>query len=366
MGCCSSSNSQDSSTLLLKLCQCIETGTCKRLEYLLSLKAQENKSEFNINFLTVRSEEGYEINLIGYALLQGRTDMFKYLYEYHKASCVTMESYFHNCNTTGLHILCENNFTDLFQYYLKIHMELPKPAEKVKKTRRLKETIDLTDRETVQVVLPEEPEDLMTPIHIAVLSGHISIIKYALMLTESMPEIPKELDIHYIDPSTGNNCALLACKKGDYMMIKYLHSMCKANFRILNANSENAIQVLAAEAKVKNLPEFYPCLVYLIEKAKVNIAHNYQETIILLEYVKAVDYFLSELRKIGIECDKKIVEEEVLIKPPYRREKKGLDTGEDFQIDLMFPELKENETSTIKASDTSEEVSDSSFFKDQT
>ena len=129
MGCCKTSNTAGWVSSDSKICEAIESENCKFLEYLLQMRQHELKSSFNINFLTFHSDDGHEINILGYSLIFGKASVFKHIHKHYSASCAIMESYFQCYGSTGLHIICENNFMDLLEYYTPIYISLPKRQE---------------------------------------------------------------------------------------------------------------------------------------------------------------------------------------------------------------------------------------------
>lgn len=362
MGCCNSASGAESGEFLnTKLKDSVENGPLKKFTYYLALKSTELKGDLNIDLLTFKNSDGDIVNLLGLCFIFGRLDLVKYLKEIYSASFLSMETHFHKHGTSALHIICEHNYIEMMEYYVPIYLNL-KPSLTTTPHRNLRETINLGEEPEEKISeisdLSDQPEEYITPIQSACIHGHISIIKFALNYTSSLSKVPSEINIHYIEKSTGYNCALYACKSANYSMIKFLHLICKADFKILNNNKENAIQVMAAEARHKNLVEFYQCLVYLVEKVQIDISYNYEETIVLLEYVKAVDYFISKLEALGIKGDKKKVEEEVLVKAPFKKEESKFDTDNQFVLSDIFNDLKNNDTSTIKGSEGNGSFSD--------
>ena len=349
--------------------QCIESGTAKQLSYLLSLRIQEQKEKFNIDTITIYNDQDNEINLLGYCLICNRLEMFKMLHQTFNASFNYMESYFDAFNITGLLIICEWGYLDLLEYYLPLYTLLEK-IEVIKENSesKAKDTIDFTDQGEQATPDFKDPEEKkLTTIQYAVKNGHIPIVKYLLKYIASLINMPTELDIHYINKNTGYNCALIACKMGNYNMIRYLHTY-QANFMILNMNKENAIQILTVHAKKRNMPDFYKCLVYLIEKIRVDITYNYEETIILLGYVNKVDYFLLQLEKLGIIVNRNNPETDILANPQIKKKLASNEIEKTYTFGNIFSQedlqnLNEDEVSIIPPSIKSEQFSSNSILQ---
>ena len=342
MGCCeSASKNLDPKLLERKIKECIEHGSAKQLDYLLSMKAHKEKGNFNIDFTTIFNSQGDEVNILGYCLICRKVEMFKMLHEIYKASFVSMESYFNKYNENGLQIICEIGCSELLEYYMPKYILLEKSEPKVKYSRKNKETVELVDENQKKIsVVQTENDKKLTPIQHAIINGHISIIKYVVTYSTKFTLIP-ELDIHYVNKATGYNCALLSCVTANYSMMKYLYISCKADFTILDNNKKNAIQILAIEASMKHLPEFYQCLVYLVEKVKIDINYNYEESIMLLNYVKAADYFLLQLAKLGIIVYVSDKERETLGKSQLIRQSSEYSKNEEFTSSDIYAKSEE-------------------------
>ena len=364
MGCCNNAGpSHDIPKLKTNIKECLAKGNTKQLAFYVAVLNQACKNTFNINTFTFNFDENEDsqMNLLGHCLMSGRVEMFKYVHLTLKADPVIMETYFDKFNMSGLAIICTKNFTGLFDYYSPIYFINKKSQNPIIRIINIKETLQLTsdimDRMIESIDNEDEHEIHYTPLQRACYFGHIGIIKCALLYTESLENIPKELDIDYIEESTGENCALIACKTWNYNMIRFLHSQTRANFFILNAHKENAIQTLASAAKVKLLSEFFNCLAYLIEKIGIDITYNYQETLLLIDYVKAEDYFIGELKKLNISVNKKEIEKETVGKNQPKAAIKQLETSENFDFIHLFPDLRVRTDSSISAIHSSNENS---------
>ena len=56
-------------------------------------------------------------------------------------------------------------------------------------------------------------------------------------------DVPMEFDVHHCDEKTGENWALIAWKRGDLSLIKYLFETCHADFHILNKRGESSLLI---------------------------------------------------------------------------------------------------------------------------
>lgn len=339
MGCCESKNSEFSPEYFgSSLKSCINTGNTKLLSYCILSYNKQQKSDFNINSSFL--EEGIgETNLLGYSLIQGRLDMFKHIHKSLNADLNTMENIFEVQGLNGLSIICENNFLELFEYYAPLYFIMKKTQKTLR--NKLKETIEFDDKYDKLISAIDNPKDCTyTPIQRACLHGHIGMVGSAIELSKKMDKVPIELDVNYVDETTGDNCALIACKTGNYSMIKFLHSNHNTDFLLLNKNRENALQVLAASARLKHLSEFLQCFIYIVDKIKLDFTYNYQETILLLDYEKVLTFFVSKLSSAGISANKSELETQANRKTEKNARPENEENIEKFTLIKLFPELE--------------------------
>ena len=356
MGCCEAKNSEFSPNYILSsLKSCIDSGNTKQLSYYILSYNKQQKSEFDINSSIL--EEGIgETNLLGYSLTKGGLDTFKYIHRSLNADLNTMENQFEAQGLNGLSIICERNFLQLFEYYAPLYFIMKKTTKTVRKN--LKETIEFDEKYDKLISAIDNPKDCSyTPIQRACLHGHIGMVGSAVELSKKMETVPLELDVHYVDETTGDNCALIACKTGNYSMIKFLHANYDAKFSVLNKSQENALQVLAASARLKHLSEFLQCFIYLVDKVGIDFTHNYQETMLLLEYEKVLTFFTSKLASVGITANKSELETHEKRESEKIRNFENGENLEKFTLVKLFPELEESSNISFVSSVSSHDNS---------
>ena len=356
MGCCSSSNNRDSSSNLSQcIKQSIKKGKLKEFSFFLSTTLQFSKGRLDINTIQIRfGASDQEINILGYALMLGRVDIFKYIHEELLADPSIMEKRFKALGHTGLSVICEKCYLELFDYYAPIYLKIKDSGPKLYSSLKLRETILLSDQQDNFIDdLYECQVHTYTPVHIACFLGYIPIVRSAIALGQGMEKVPEDLDVNHKDETTLENCALLACKAGNYSMIKYLHTNTNADFFVVNKNMENALQVLIVGTKGKNDGELVQCLAYLIEKVGVDVAYNYQEAIIILENPKAKKYLVGQLEKRGININPDELEQLEIVAKKKRGKSKKFDTGEMFNFAKLFPDLQIGSVSSISCMERS-------------
>ena len=107
--------------------------------------------------------------------------------------------------------------------------------------------------------------------------------------------------MHYIDPSTGENSALVACKYCNLQIIKFLNETCRVDFGLINKEEKNALHIAVSS---KYAVQKFEVVVYLVEKCRVDITYRYKE---LLESTSNLDiacYFQKRFGKNGVALEK--------------------------------------------------------------
>ena len=333
-----------SETLLTRVEHLIERNNVIDLDYI--SQSKEFVEEFpNINNPYFHIKEN-KLNLLGLALWYNAVDCFKYIQTNLKASPDAMEKLLQEQKTSGIDIICQRGQEDMLDYYLPIYDSLIIDEPKIEEI-------------SVSLNLYQSSNDISkiitstyTPIQKACDLGNLNILAHVYRYYKDK-QAPFELDINYQDETSGENCALISCKVGNYSMIRYLYSTCHANFYIINKAGECAAQILAASNKKSSLSEFHECFVYLINIVKVDFTHNCEEILLLLDNEKAINFFEKKLRERGIDIEKSEIEDKNrLIKPQQVRsiQEARLDPyyGKDFDFKKLYVDImKESEAEDI-------------------
>lgn len=333
MGCCENKMNQDPREFISKFKKCIQDKNFYLLKQLCQLSKRMNP-EFDINENIIKVDENLSVSPLGYSLLLGHSQIYTYIMKELNGDFTSMESTFEASGTSGLSVICLNNYISMLPTYLPYFM-----SSKTNKTK-------IPSLSTKTLALDPDPDKSIcsqlsspcTPIQLACEVGYISILSYFLSFNSSLSLIPHEIDIHYIEPSSGNNCALIGCKSNNFSVIKFLHLQCKADFFVSNAYDENALNLLAFGSK-ENRVETLRCLQYLVEKVGVDPCYNYQETLFMLEEEKAVGYLENLLETKGVFARKNEIVEDCRVKFAKKTMCKDYDTGNRFTFTRMFPEL---------------------------
>lgn len=259
-------------------------------------------SDLNSNYFKI---DNLSLNLLSLSIYHSSFDVFKYIHTELKASLAQSNQNLQKQGKSLIELICTRANSEFLDYYLPQHSPLSRESY----SDEFSDTLNLTKASNSPSKLANKPRTYLTPIQKACEQGNINIISYIYKYYKDKESVPVELDINYQDETTGENCALIACRKANYVMIKYLHSSCKCNFRLLNKQGENAIQILAASNKKNPVKTFHESFVYLINLAGVDYLYNHEETLLLLSCQKTVMFFESKLKAKGIEIDKTLIEE---------------------------------------------------------
>lgn len=328
MGCCNSNTKIPQEQVLLeKLRESISSDSAERLKCILNMMLknhEDNKSLINSPIFDLK-----EITLspLCYSLWVGSLNAFKCLIQDFHACPIEMEKIFLDNHFTGLDIICERNYTSLFLYYIPLYTQHSSKIPTLKQDQHV--TVEF-DRTVDQV-----PKNIYTPVHKACELGNISILLTIFNYYKNKDFTPHLLDIEYQEETTGENCVLIACRTGNYSMIKFLHEVVKANFFKVNAKGEGPIIVLLAACRKANNEVYFQCLVYLIEVVKVEFREQYEECLLLAQDRQTVAYLENCLKMMGIKADKKSIEEnnKIQMKPQPKTDiEMKLDEDDEFYI----------------------------------
>jgi hypothetical protein len=307
MGCCNSVGRMPAESLILdKLKTGIEAGSAEKIRVAMRMMAKaEGGEKFTFIDLPLVTFKNIKLSLLGYAAWVGKTRAFKCLYEEFQASVVEMEKLMLESHFSALDIMCERGFNELLLYYMPIYLQFSHKILTRMSEKQL--TLDLDQS-------PTGFTNVATPVHKACELGNISILLDVYNFFKEKEFKPYVLDLDFQDETTGENCALIACRCGNFPMLKFLHEVTKADFSAKNKNGENAIAVCLAAAKRAPSRLFFECLVYLVETVRVDLKEQYEECLLLAQDREVVNYLENKLKNEGISTGKQTLEAENRIK----------------------------------------------------
>lgn len=292
-------------------------------------------------------------NPMGLCLILGHGDMFKYILNC-GCSTLEMEKCFNITGFNSIEYICCQGFHEILKIYLPINL-----AENILSNKSSTNSYSMI----LSGSYPIKSGTL--PIHLACHNGHSEVISFLFDYFKNSDNFPKEYDIESLEENTGENCALIACREGHFNIVKYLYTVCKANFHIINNFNENALIVTIAGMNKNPHYKFVDTIQYLVEEIKVDIKYMYEEAIVLAKSRPVYNYLSGKLQKIGINVEKKFFDD---VSYEYRR--KGDDELEEpperLFSDSFIQESKYDDMrsalSSIHESLNPNDFKDSQFF----
>lgn len=364
MGACFNKRTAAQDTIYSKVHKIVEDNGILDLEFI------TRTEEFIQGYGNINAKrfiiKDLQVNLLGLSLLYSSFDCFIFIHKVLRAGLEPMERIFFEQKTSAIDEICSKNCPEILDYYLPYY---EKSFLSRRDTEDLAESLDLSNN--AEETKPKNIISTYTPIQKSCELGNMNMISHIFKYFKDK-SIPFTLDFDYQDEYTGENCPLIACRTGNYTMIRFLHEICKGNFKALNKQGENAVQILAASNKNKRLKDFYDCFAYLVINVGVDFSHNCEETLLLLESEKCISFFQRKLKEKGIEINKRELEEKyklVKVEQAMSLEERKLDDvrGKMFNFTKLFndimQETRRDEISCIDG-DSQDDVSFSSEFGD--
>ncbi|OMJ83279.1 hypothetical protein SteCoe_15803 [Stentor coeruleus] len=284
--------------ILNRIKSCIRSNEPSHLKDLIALYefCSGRKSH---DFIDERIIKGKKrcFSLLGYSLWSGSYKCYKRLINNHHASFYLMEKSLEKEGLDPLSHICEKGYLVMLKIFYPEHCEY----EKHKKYAQDSSCV------VNSLLSIHSVEQFFTPIQLAVLNNHLSIVGYfSDYYAEEKP--PKNVDLHYVDEYTGENCALVSCRTGSYAMVMMLYEKYQADFHLKNKRNESAFQIIAAESKNNCGFSYLECLMYVANIIKVDITYMYEETLLLFENRLCIKFVEEKLRDKGILASKKELE----------------------------------------------------------
>ena len=318
MGCRQSENAKTKEELLTgKIKGAISQGDIKLLMYYLCKPGSESSLKLDLNDYTFQGTDNIMTNIPAYCILCGRADLFKILNEKYFISIQKLESTLSIHGISALALICSKGYHEMLEYYLPLSLSVD-PSVYLSISNC---TLNLSGTNSN---FAKEPMSTCTytPIHLAAYYGHIACIKVALDFIGEA-EVPWWLDVNFQDTSTGENCALLACKGVHFPMIKYLYNKCAADFQVMNSLRENALQVLLCSAKNSDECETLKIVKYLVEVIGIDVGYSIEETLLVCSSKEIARYIEMRSKEKGLNFNKKDVERKYRIYPEKASDKSG-------------------------------------------
>ena len=212
------------------------------------------------------------MNLLGQALWLGNFHAFKNLIEEKGAKVEIMEKIFEKQGKSGIEILIFKNFFDMFKYYLPIFL--------VSFSKKVNNFDYFTKPLIVQAIESESLEIIQ------------HIYSYFVFVNP-----PATFDFYYVNPFTGENSALVACRTLNLPIIRFLNEVCQVDFSVINFKKQTALHI-AVKANKKN--SNYAVIEYLIENCEFDIRYNYENLLMSVCELETLKLVENKLDLLGI------------------------------------------------------------------
>ena len=317
------------------------------------------------------SIHGIELNALAFCFRAGYLDIARYLIEKAGCSLAALYDTFRSIGKSPVHILCEYGHLQLLMYFLPIHVRnQPGGGLSFSEIKDVSEEIsafqDPSEKQTFKALhTPRLSSNTQSPIQRACEFGHLSILTFLYKYFQGRTPHP-DFDVHSTDEKSGENCALISARNGNFPLMEFLYTECKADFHCRSRRKESALQLVVLGFKHHKSMD---CVTFLVEEVKVDIAYEYEETLLLCEDPELQVYLEAKLDEAGIKASKDQVEEVYAIRKvcgvPMSRtflelEERVRRAGEKFEIKELFrSELDEGE---VISSITPQSVTPFSMF----
>jgi hypothetical protein len=247
------------------------------------------------------------MSALTYSLVLGKLKCFQYLLDELGASLALMHDQLSYIRKKPVDVLLEDCNFEFLDYYLPIHI-------RYSYTNSSTHTA-YSQLEDLSFLTPGKPRvrtkllvTLQPAVHRVVERGNIRALHYLLNFFQDN-STPCEFDAHHVDEASGENCALVAVRSGNFEMVRFLHETFKADFHILNKRRESALQVAAAASKRNPSEAFLAIISFLVEEVKVDLLYNCEETLMLCEDKAVIKYLEAKLTALGTTLRKSLLEE---------------------------------------------------------
>ena len=334
-----------STTVFLdKVKEAIDKDCRKSLELILRVLCETRKSEGAAFIDQVITEvKSYKLSPLAYSLFIGAHRSFKYLYE-KGASLNAMDEILDSQGISAINVICLKGHLELLKFYLPIFLSR---SNSVVLTER---SFTLDFKESI-TNLKKNRELAM---HSACRGGMIGIINYLYNFFKNKPTIPKDFDLNALDDENGESISLLACRFGNFTLVKMLNESCQADFKTLNLQKENALMVCVSGYKRNPSYCYIECVQYLVEVVEIDLTYNCEELLLVAENAEIVSYLERKLEEREIYVKKKDLE-------AYSPEFFAIDFEDDNSKQAVFTDevrayLRNERTSSMVSS-----ISDRNF-----
>ena len=272
----------------LKECFCDDNHS----KFLFALRMLEtlHTNDFNINAYKVHCFYDFDLTIPSLCIIYGKLGYFRYIRKHFEVSLTRIDENLKDFKVSSLFLLCSKNYPEFLYYYLPLYMENYKKFVPIKSFTLCFEDFQVGKRISVN-----------TPVQQACEGGFLNILNIIFEFFKDASSIPTELDIHGVNGSSGDNCALIACRECNYSMIKFLFNKCRCDYSVVNFKGESALQSACKGHQHKRSKNLLSICKFLIEEVSVDLAYNYKETLAFCEDKETYLYLMQKMLGLGLE-----------------------------------------------------------------
>ena len=271
-----------------------------------------------------------KLSPLSYSVSLGSSLCFFYLSKKLHASFKLMEENLEQEKQPALSTICKYGYLELLKEYLPFYIIYSNTKKsKVVDSYTLNFTSSLRSE-----------EDTILPIHVACIAGHLHIVRYiGEYFKDEKEKTPPELDLHYIDEVTGENCALISARTGNFPLMKMLYEQFHVDFNVKNKRNENALQIAAVYSKNTFALHYFECFMYLINVVGIDIVYMHEEILLTIEHPLLIGFYEGKLKEKGILVMKRDVESmfKIINYFPARQDDKEEVSMDFLEISRVIP-----------------------------
>ena len=272
--------------------KCTEQNSCRVMSVI---------DKDKINELIIE-KDGLHLGALAYAIIDKNIKMVRFLHENLGASFEVMEEKLKFQDSSTVQLIILHYDEKVFDYYLNNCFQHNTACGNSTFLMEGECTLNF-----LSIEIPKTKKKQTLPVLFATEQGNIQFLSHIIKRFPGK-KAPKEFNIHSIDEESGENSALIACKKGNLSLIAFLYKN-KADFFLNNRCGENALTIALAGCARNKENILFQIIVYLIETVRVDITHNYEETLLLAKGRSIILYLEEKLAYRGIHATKFQIEE---------------------------------------------------------
>lgn len=193
--------------------------------------------------------DGITVNPLSLALFNGNLNEFRNIKENLGGKIKNMNLLLEKQGLSAFSIIFKHGHLDILKFFLPLYML--ECDSKVSSIEELNKPLILT----------------------AVKYRHLKIVEFIHSYFKDV-EPPYAFDLNCVDPISGDNAALIACKNLDLQMVSFLSEECKVDFLVTNNHFENPLMAVGKNSK-KSF-DCYELVKYLLENVGVGTSFNYE------------------------------------------------------------------------------------------